>query len=271
MPGFEIFFHLAYCGVVKEHVTDHKGQPVFRGKLEKVATGFHFGRQRFLDQYVLTSLKRLFGEGVVSARGRGDDNGVYRRVAQCLLRIFRSMHIWEISMHLVQSGRIAVDYPDDFARLFVMKIPNEVRPPLASPNHGHTNHCHSCRRHVALPSGPVPAARKSRSAPGRRGMNRSGLFQIYTKPHGASPSPKVRRRRAGFPATTVRGATFLVTTAPAPTIAPAPIVTPPRMTAPDPIVARRSTTMGITFQSTSVCKVPSGRHARGNRSLMKHT
>src|SRR5256885_16589588 len=75
-----------------------------------------------------------------------------------------------------------------------------------------------------------------------------GAFETYTNPHGASFSPRVRRRRAGFPATTVRGATLLVTTAPAPTMAPAPIVIPPRMIAPDPIVARRLTTLGITFQ-----------------------
>src|ERR1043166_4708422 len=98
-----------------------------------------------------------------------------------------------------------------------------------------------------------------------------GAFKSYDDLHVASPSPRVRSRRAGFPATTVRAATLFDTTAPAPTIAPAPIVTPPRMTAPDPMVARRSTRMGMTFQSTSVCKVPSGRDARGNKSLTKQT
>src|SRR6266550_7133539 len=51
-----------------------------------------------------------------------------------------------------------------------------------------------------------------------------GAFETYTNSHGASFSPNVRRRRAGLPATTVREATLLVTTAPAPTI-----VTPSQM------------------------------------------
>ena len=252
-------------------MADHEREPVFRGKLEKFEPLLHFRRQRFLDQHMLASLERFFGHGVVSTCGRGDHNGVDRRIAQCLLRILRNLHIGKMSVHFLQSRRIAIDDPDDFARLFVVEISDEVRPPLASPNHRHANHCHACRHRLGLPSLPMRAARKSRSAPRPPLCESVGALESYTNLHGASPSPKVRRRRAGFPATTVRGATLLVTTAPAPTMAPAPIVTPPRMTAPDPIVARRLTTMGITFQSTSVCKVPSGRDARGSRSLMKHT
>ncbi|KAI8851904.1 hypothetical protein BC829DRAFT_386272 [Chytridium lagenaria] len=41
--------------------------------------------------------------------------------------------------------------------------------------------------------------------------------------------------RAGFPATTVRGGTSLVTTLPAPITAPSPIVTPGNITAAPPI------------------------------------
>jgi len=112
----------------------------FRGKLEKSEALLYFRRQRFLDQHVLTSLERLFGEGVVSARRRGYDDGVDRRVAQSLLRIFRNLHIGTMSVHFLQSGCIAIDDPDDFARLFVVEISDEVRPPLASPNHGHVDH-----------------------------------------------------------------------------------------------------------------------------------
>jgi len=36
-------------------------------------------------------------------------------------------------VHFLQSRRIAIDDPDDFARLFVMEISDEVRPPLPAP------------------------------------------------------------------------------------------------------------------------------------------
>ena len=50
--------------------------------------------------------------------------------------------------------------------------------------------------------------------------------------------------------------TSFVTTDPAPTIARAPICTPPRIVAPVPMLAPRLTTVGMTFQSLSVCRPP---------------
>jgi hypothetical protein len=111
---------------------------------------------------MLTSLERFFGERVVRTRRRGDDNGLDRSVAQCLISIFPNLHIGKTSVHLVQSGRIAVDDPDYFARLLVVKIPNQVRPPLASPKHRHANHSHPCCR-FDLPKGRLRATRKPRS------------------------------------------------------------------------------------------------------------
>src|SRR5262245_37515164 len=81
---------------------------------------------------------------------------------------------------------------------------------------------------------------------------------------------RLRRTRAGTPATTAPGATSRVTTAPAPIRAPAPTVTPARMTAPLPIEAPRHTRVGTTCQSASVCGRPSA-VARGSRSLMNIT
>lgn len=54
---------------------------------------------------------------------------------------------------------------------------------------------------------------------------------------------------AGTPATTVRGGTSLVTTAPAATTAPSPIVTPPRIVACEPIHTRLPMTMGFAMMS----------------------
>ena len=188
MSGIEIFFHLAYPKVVHEDVADHQDQPLPRGKLEKSKPLLHFGRQRLFDQHMLTSLERFFCQRVVSTCGRGDDNGVDSLVAQCLLGIFPNLHIGKPSLHLVQSSRIAVDDPDHFARLLVVKIPNEVRPPLASPNHRHPNHCHPRRRRFDLPNCRVRAARKPPSAPGHRSVNRSRLFRL-TRIFTAPPLP----------------------------------------------------------------------------------
>src|SRR4051812_7782214 len=77
--------------------------------------------------------------------------------------------------------------------------------------------------------------------------------------------------RAGFPATMVLAGTSLVTTLPAPTMAFSPIVTLARMVEPDPMDARRFTSVLSTFQSASVCRPPVSVVARGYMSLMKVT
>ena len=63
--------------------------------------------------------------------------------------------------------------------------------------------------------------------------------------------------RAGTPATIAKSGTSLLTTAPAPTSAPSPIVTPQMMVALEPIDAARFTRVASTFQSASVCRLPS--------------
>ncbi len=88
--------------------------------------------------------------------------------------------------------------------------------------------------------------------------------------HHPSPPPRPRKR-AGLPATVDRGATSAVTTAPAPTMASRPIVTPGSMTAPEPMLAPRSTRVGMALQSSAACNRPSGVVARGRRSLVNTT
>src|SRR5262245_3190385 len=131
---------------------------------------------------MLASLKRLLGECVMRARGRGDHHGVNRRIAECLLRIFRGLHIGKVSLHFVQSGGVAIDDPDDFTRLFVVEIANEVRSPLASPNHRHANHCYSGRRRLPLPR-----------------FSRCGItcLVVPTRPTFASRNPR-KRAAAGL-------------------------------------------------------------------------
>src|SRR3989304_2064233 len=62
---------------------------------------------------------------------------------------------------------------------------------------------------------------------------------------------------AGFPATIVSGGTSFVTVLPAPTIEFSPMVTLLKMGAPDPMAAPFLTIVLSTFQSASVCLVPS--------------
>src|SRR5215468_9913988 len=85
-----------------------------------------------------------------------------------------------MSVDFVQSGGIAIDDPHDFARFLVVEIPNEVRPPLASPNHRHANHCHPWHRRLGLPNAPMRGTRKSRSAPRHHCANRSELLRLRT-------------------------------------------------------------------------------------------
>src|SRR5262249_59172928 len=93
--------------------------------------------------------------------------------------------------------------------------------------------------------------------------NRLTLFRALHFDLPCTPDSMVRKTLAGLPATIVLGGTFLVTTLPAPTMAFSPIVTFDRMVAPDPTEAPFLTTVASTFQSCSVCKVPSGLVARG--------
>src|SRR5579863_2238414 len=63
---------------------------------------------------------------------------------------------------------------------------------------------------------------------------------------------RIRRTRAGTPATTAKAGTSRVTTAPAPTIAPRPIVTPGRTTAPVPMSDPDSMRTGSASWSVSM-------------------
>src|SRR5262249_53545561 len=107
------------------------------------------------------------------------------------------------------------------------------------------------------------------------GLDRPDLACEIQEWNGASHSYSFlftrSNNRAGLPATMVRARTFFVTTLPAPMIAPSPMVTPHKMTAPDPMEAPCLTTVGITFQSASVCNAPVFVVARGYRSFMKTT
>src|SRR5271165_2516795 len=82
---------------------------------------------------------------------------------------------------------------------------------------------------------------------------------------------RYRKILAGFPATIAFLGTSFVTVLPAPTIAFSPIVSRERTVAPDPIEAPVLTTVRSTFQSDSVCNVPSALVARGKLSLMNIT
>src|SRR4030095_11755987 len=88
-------------------------------------------------------------------------------------------------------------------------------------------------------------------------------YRIHCYPFTSRGEPTQRRSRAGLPATTAFGGTFLVTTAPAPTIAFSPITMLERMVAPEPIDAPLQTRVGSTFQSCSVCSSPLAAVARG--------
>src|ERR687887_582967 len=89
------------------------------------------------------------------------------------------------------------------------------------------------------------------------------IFSRFPIVEWVSLGSSIRRTRAGFPATIVFGATFLVTTEPAPTIAFSPITTFDRIVAPEPIEAPFLTKIRSTCQSFSVCRPPLGLVARG--------
>ena len=82
---------------------------------------------------------------------------------------------------------------------------------------------------------------------------------------------RFRRILAGFPATTVDGGTFFVTTEPAPTIAPSPTVIPQRMVAFEPIEAPFLINVGVHVQSSAPWSCPSEPVACGNKSLVNMT
>src|SRR6185312_14030020 len=102
--------------------------------------------------------------------------------------------------------------------------------------------------------GPVPAI-ACRAQPGHERDCR-GSGEGNARPPQAGGAGR-RSARAGLPATTAPAGTSLVTTLPAPTTARSPIVTPQRIVADVPIDAPRLTRVGVTFQSASVCGLPS--------------
>ena len=86
-------------------------------------------------------------------------------------------------------------------------------------------------------------------------LTTAGLLTARPRPTKRSGS-SVRTTRAGFPATTVKGATSSWTTAPAPRTAPRPTVTPGRMITPE----------AIHTSSPMVTGRPGGRRRRSLRS-----
>src|SRR5439155_10328343 len=111
---------------------------------------------------------------------------------------------------------------------------------------------------------PDPRRRRGGGSGDRRRGNDAHYFPC-------SGLLRIRRKRAGHPATTAPGSTLRVTTAPAPTRAPSPITTPAMTTAPLPTDAPRHTRVGTSCQSAAVCGSPSSLVARGSRSLMNIT
>ena len=96
--------------------------------------------------------------------------------------------------------------------------------------------------------------------PDRRYTYSLALFEV----NSARPLPtRYLNILAGFPATIAFSGTSLVTVLPAPTIAFSPIVSPERIVAPEPIEAPVLTKVCSTFQSASVCNLPSALVARG--------
>lgn len=80
-----------------------------------------------------------------------------------------------------------------------------------------------------IPSPSSPGS--GRLPPARRNASISALFlYLHASNSSSLASPSTFTTFAGFPTTTLRSATSLVTTDPAPTVTPLPILTPGRMT-----------------------------------------
>ncbi len=90
-----------------------------------------------------------------------------------------------------------------------------------------------------------------------------GQINNCTKVNGCSRHSTNLTCRAGLPHTRLRGATFLVSTAPAPTIAPCPITRPGKITAPAP--------MDAPFSMVVCKKAPGKCLLLGNLSFVKVT
>lgn len=77
-----------------------------------------------------------------------------------------------------------------------------------------------------MPGRAGPFGKRRRQGIGVAALAGAGRENQHAFFHWSSSSVSGRSRRAGTPATTVLGATSLVTTAPAATMAPSPMVTP---------------------------------------------
>src|SRR5262249_10487245 len=111
------------------------------------------------------------------------------------------------------------------------------------------------RRPALLPVAPLGAVVDRRARVPRpldrlllpRGQSAvAGVERIHVDDHEAALSSSssaltLRRTRAGFPTTSIRGSTSFVTTAPAPTNASSPTTTPGHRIAPPPTRAPRRT------------------------------
>ena len=95
---------------------------------------------RLLHQHVLVVLERRPHERVVRARGRRDDNRVDASVGQHRGDVLRYPQVGKPGPRLLEPRRTLVDDPDDLARIAAVKVADQVRTPLARPDHGDADH-----------------------------------------------------------------------------------------------------------------------------------
>ena len=141
----EELLHALDAGVVHEDVPDHEDPVHARGEGAELLGLRRIGCDRLLDEHVLAGLERALHQCVVRARRRRDHHGVDPAVGHHGVGRGVEADVGEPRPDLVEPSRVGVDHPDDLARPVVVKVADEVRPPLPGTDDGDADHRRSRR------------------------------------------------------------------------------------------------------------------------------
>ncbi len=138
-------FHVPHGGVIDERVARHDNEPAALGN---AGQRVHFGdgrREWLLDEDMLAAFEGLLGEREMRGRGGGDDHADDVRVLERGVAGLHRGRPGEVALDECATLRAGVHDVPDLAVRKGGEVPEEVRPPVATPELGDDERSHRAK------------------------------------------------------------------------------------------------------------------------------
>jgi hypothetical protein len=121
---------------VEEGMAGHQHQVPIGGELDQLEALAARGRERLLDEDVLTGLERAPGEGVMAGHGGRDRHRLQRLVRQELVVALVAPDAREAPSEQLQPLGVVVVDADEVGAVELVQVPGELRAPVAEADDG---------------------------------------------------------------------------------------------------------------------------------------